>query len=163
MEKAGLKSFPSEAYRPLRIRSPVQFLQWAGLGNNTTPTGGKLGKNTTPTNSRAKEPSAGPCDAPNFRGSFFFSYKSSMYFSFTYPKYMKLYCSNIFLQKAAQGHNPTFFLLTASREHRLLVYLKRGGGGVPRRGEQSSVVIISYKGYSPPKCTCNDCIENTFK
>ena len=93
---------------------------------------------------------------------FFFSYKSSMYFSFTYPKYMKLYCSNIFLQKAAQGHNPTFFLLTASREHRLLVYLK-GGGGVPRRGEQSSVVIISYKGYSPPKCTCNDCIENTFK
>ena len=97
---------------------------------------------------------------------FFFSYKSSMYFSFTYPKYMKLYCSNIFLQKAAQGHNPTFFLLTASREHRLLVYLKGGGGGgggVPRRGEQSSVVIISYKGYSPPKCTCNDCIENTFK
>ena len=78
---------------------------------------------------------------------FFFSYKSSMYFSFTYPKYMKLYCSNIFLQKAAQGHNPTFFLLTASREHRLLVYLKGGGGG----------------GYSPPKCTCNDCIENTFK
>ena len=68
------------------------------------------------------------CDAPNFRGSFFFffSYKSSMYFSFTYPKYMKLYCSNIFLQKAAQGHNPTFFLLTASREHRLFVYLKGG-------------------------------------
>ena len=30
---------------------------------------------------------------------FFFSYQSSMYFSFTYPKYMKLYCSNIFLQK----------------------------------------------------------------
>ena len=32
------------------------------------------------------------------------------------------------------------------------LYLK---GGVPRRGEQSPVVIISYKGYSPPKCTCN--------
>ena len=61
-----------------------------------------------------------------FEGHFFFSYKSSMYFSFTYPKYMKLYCSNIFLQKAAQGHNPTFFLLTASRERRLLVYLKVG-------------------------------------
>ena len=60
MEKAGLKIFPSEAYRPLRIRSLFQFLQWAGLGNNTTPTGGKLGKNTTPTNSRAEEPSAGP-------------------------------------------------------------------------------------------------------
>ena len=57
---------------------------------------------------------------------FFFSYKSSMYFSFSYPKYMKLYCSNIFLQKAAQGQNPTFFLLTASRERRLLVYLKVG-------------------------------------
>ena len=56
----------------------------------------------------------------------FFSYKSSMYFSFTYPKYMKLYCSNIFLQNADQGHNPTFFLLTASRERRLLVYLKGG-------------------------------------
>ena len=52
-----------------------------------------------------------------------------MYFSFTYPKYMKIYCSNIILQKAAQGHNPTFFLLKASREHRLLVYLKKGGGG----------------------------------
>ena len=25
----------------------------------------------------------------------------------------------------------------------------------PRRGEQCSVVIISYMGYSPPKCTCN--------
>ena len=37
MEKAGLKSVPSEAYRPLRIRSLVQFHQWAGLGNNTTP------------------------------------------------------------------------------------------------------------------------------
>ena len=24
--------------------------------------------------------------------------------------------------------------------------------GVPRRGEQNPVVIISYKGYSPPKC-----------
>ena len=32
------------------------------------------------------------------------------------------------------------------------LYMK---GGVPRRGEQSLVVIISYKGYSPPKCTCN--------
>ena len=57
---------------------------------------------------------------------FYFSYKSSMYFSFTYPKYMKPYCSNIFLQKAAQGHNPTFFLLTASGKRRLFVYLKGG-------------------------------------
>ena len=57
---------------------------------------------------------------------FFFSYKSSMYFSYTYPKYIKLYCSNIFLQNANQGHNSTFFLLTASRERRLLVYLKGG-------------------------------------
>ena len=28
--------------------------------------------------------------------------------------------------------------------------------GIPRRGEQCPVVIISYMGYSPPKCTCND-------
>ena len=28
-----------------------------------------------------------------------------------------------------------------------------GGGGVEQRGEQSLVVKISYKGYSPPKCT----------
>ena len=26
----------------------------------------------------------------------------------------------------------------------------------PRQGEQCLVVIISYMGYSPPKCTCND-------
>ena len=26
---------------------------------------------------------------------------------------------------------------------------------IPRQGEQSSVVIISYVGYSPPKCTCH--------
>ena len=67
---------------------------------------------------------------PQFFGGhfffFFFLYKSSMYFSFTYPKDMKLYCSNIFLQNAAQGHNPAFFTLTASMEHRLLVYLKGG-------------------------------------
>ena len=25
---------------------------------------------------------------------------------------------------------------------------------IPRQGEQSPVVIISYLGYSPPKCTC---------
>ena len=27
---------------------------------------------------------------------------------------------------------------------------------IPRQGEICSVVIISYMGYSPPKCTCND-------
>ena len=59
MEKAGLKSFPSETYHPLQIRSPVQFHQWVGLGNNTTPTGGKLRKNITPTNNRAEKPSTG--------------------------------------------------------------------------------------------------------
>ena len=26
---------------------------------------------------------------------------------------------------------------------------------IPRQGEQCPVVIISYKGYSPPKCTCH--------
>ena len=28
--------------------------------------------------------------------------------------------------------------------------------GIPQRGEQSPVVIISYKGCSPPKCSCSD-------
>ena len=28
--------------------------------------------------------------------------------------------------------------------------------GILRRGEQSPVMIISYKGYSPPKCSCNN-------
>ena len=73
-----------------------------------------------------------------------------MYFSFTYPKYMKLYCSNIFLQNADHGLEGAPSSCVPER-------------GVPRRGEQSSVVIISYKGYSPPKCTCNGCTENTFK
>ena len=36
-----------------------------------------------------------------------------------------------------------------------------GGGGVLRRDEHSLVVIISYKGYSPPKCTCNGRTKNT--
>ena len=27
---------------------------------------------------------------------------------------------------------------------------------IPRQGEQCPVVIISYMGYSPPKCTCHD-------
>ena len=58
---------------------------------------------------------------------FFFSFKSSIYFSFTYPKYMKIYCSNIFLQKSCSRPQPDLLLLTASREHRLLVYLKGGG------------------------------------
>ena len=28
--------------------------------------------------------------------------------------------------------------------------------GISRRGEQSPVVIIFYKGYSPPKCSCSN-------
>ena len=63
-----------------------------------------------------------------FEGQFFFFHTRVQCTSlFTYPKYIKLYFSNIFLQNATQGHNSTFFLLTASRERRLLVYLKRGG------------------------------------
>ena len=30
---------------------------------------------------------------------------------------------------------------------------------LPRRGELCSVEKVSYKGYSPPKCTCNDIIH----
>ena len=59
MEEAGHKNIPSEAYRPLRICSPVQFHQWAKLGNNTTPTREELGKNTTPTNGRTSKPNVG--------------------------------------------------------------------------------------------------------
>ena len=70
-----------------------------------------------------------------------------MYNSFTNPKYMKLYCSNIFLQKYFSRPQPgllsTHRLDGASSSH----VPERG---VPRRGEQSPVVIISYKGYSPP-------------
>ena len=56
MEEAGLKNIPSEAYRPLRICSLVQFHQWVGLGNNTIPIREELGKNTTPINGRLSKP-----------------------------------------------------------------------------------------------------------
>ena len=59
IEETGLKNIPSEAYRPLRRCSPVQFHQWAGLGNNKTPTGEELAKNTTPTNGRTSKPNVG--------------------------------------------------------------------------------------------------------
>ena len=52
MEEAGLKNNPSE-------RTPVQFHQWVGLGNNTTPTREKLGKNTTPINGGMSKPNVG--------------------------------------------------------------------------------------------------------
>ena len=44
----------------------------------------------------------------NLGGHFFFSYKSSMYNSFTHQKYMKLYCSNIFLQKCFSRPQPGY-------------------------------------------------------
>ena len=34
---------------------------------------------------------------------------------------------------------------------------------IPRQGEQSLVVIISYMGYSPPKCTCHGKQSNSSK
>ena len=67
------------------------------------------------------------CDAPNFGGHFFFIQEFNVQL-FYIPKYMKLYCSNIFYKNVSQGHNPTFFILTALKERLLLVYLK---GGVP--------------------------------
>ena len=33
----------------------------------------------------------------------------------------------------------------------------------PRRGEQCPIEKCSYKGYSPPKCTCNAMYENCFR
>ena len=53
-------------------------------------------------------------------------YKSLMYNSFTCQSILKLDCYNIFYKNTFQGHNPAFFLLTASKERRLLVYLKGG-------------------------------------
>ena len=47
-----------------------------------------------------------------------------------------------------------FFIITASFERRSLVstlYLK----GCPMKDEPCPVEKTSYKGYSPPKCTCN--------
>ena len=35
-------------------------------------------------------------------------------------------------------------------------FLSLRRGSVTRQGEQRPVEIISYMGYSPPKCTCND-------
>ena len=53
-------------------------------------------------------------------------HKSLMYNSFTCQNILKLDYSNIFYKNASQGHNPAFFILTASKEHRLLMYLKGG-------------------------------------
>ena len=62
---------------------------------------------------------------------------------------MKLYCSKyIFYKNASQGHNPAFFVLTASIERPSSRVPERG---VPRRGEESLVVIISLQGLLPTK------------
>ena len=49
-----------------------------------------------------------------------------LFYTFTCQIILKLDCSNIFYKNASQSHNPTFFVLTALKEHRLLVYLKEG-------------------------------------
>ena len=41
----------------------------------------------------------------------------------------------------------------------LLVYLQYLKIFFPQRGELCPVEKVSYKGYSPPKCTCNDMIH----
>ena len=51
-------------------------------------------------------------------------YNSLMFNSFTCQSILKLDCSNIFYKNTSQGHNPTFFVLTALKERRFLVYLK---------------------------------------
>ena len=66
-------------------------------------------------------------------------------------------CSNII-----QGKNKTKQAVSGS--HPIcgpICGLAACTGSVPervisRRGEQSQVVIISYKGYSLPKCSCSD-------
>ena len=73
-----------------------------------------------------------------FRGrlSVYFSYKYTnsynilqqfdvqLLYTFTCQNVLKLNCSNIFYKNTSQGHNPAFFVLTASKERRLLMYLK---------------------------------------
>ena len=66
---------------------------------------------------------------------FFFSIQEFNVLLLYIPKIHQLYCSNIFLQNANQGHNSTFFLLTASRERRLLVYLKGGSHDGVRKAQ----------------------------
>ena len=57
------------------------------------------------------------------------------------------------IQKSLPKPQPGFLLNTASSERRPLPVPEIV---IPRQGEQSPVVIISYMGYSPPKCTCHD-------
>ena len=90
----------------------------------------------------------------NSRGSFFFFFGSKSYYTTLNTEHiLKIDCSNIFLQKYFSRPQPgllrTHGLEGASSSH----VPERG---VSRLGEQSPVVIISYKGYSPPKCSCND-------
>ena len=65
--------------------------------------------------------------------SLFFSYKHTTSHNiiqdfdiqlFYKPKYVKIDFPNIFYKHSVQGHNPTLFTLTASKERRPLVYLK---------------------------------------
>ena len=44
MEEAGLKNIPFERTAPSEYVPRSSFYQWAGLGNNTTPTREELGK-----------------------------------------------------------------------------------------------------------------------
>ena len=59
-----------------------------------------------------------------------------------------------FYKKFYQGHMLAFFTIAASSECCPLVYSLHLKGG-PIKGESCSVDNTSYKGYSPPKCTCN--------
>ena len=70
--------------------------------------------------------------------SIYFSYKQpfsynilqefivQLFYTFTCQNILKLDCSNIFYKNVSQSHNPAFFVLTASKERRLLANLKGG-------------------------------------
>ena len=47
-----------------------------------------------------------------------------LFYTFTCQNILNLYCRNIFLKNTSQDHNPAFFVFTALKERRLLVYLK---------------------------------------
>ena len=81
-------------------------------------------------------------------------HKSLMYNSytlFTCQNILKLDYSIIFYKMLLKA---TTWPSSYSRPQRSAVF-SCPERGVPRRGEQSPIVIISYKGYSPPKCSCS--------
>ena len=84
---------------------------------------------------------------------------------FNYNSYIKkvLAITSMFLaffyKKIYQGHMLAFFTIVASSVRHPPVYSLHLKGG-PKKDKLRSIENTSYKGYSPPKCTCN--VHSTF-